>query len=457
MSSPTVTTTFRHRVIVLGLGTALGYGALAQGAFYTEQFGNVLLLVAVAAGVRALSRPRRTERFVVVCAGSWTLFAAWALTSASMHGDVRAGLPMAALGCCLAAAVWAASGLPERARHVLEVVILGTAVVVAASAWVGVALHLEPLALPSDGLWRAASTLTYANAAASFLVTGVLVAVAVLPPHRRMLSLAVVSILLLALLATMSRAGVLGLAVGTLAHVTTRSGRARLARLWPVLPAVAVAFAGLLPSLPAESDADPILALAGLAGGIALLAMHRHPRLLGLAVTGIAMGLTALSFGSPATVEAVTGIASTRLSTTSDDRDDLTRVTAEQFWSSPVSGVGPGRLDLEYVNHQGVPVRAEYTHNEYLQLATETGLVGVVLAVAGSAALAVGAFRRRNPSAAELARPAALAVVAAFCVHSAFDFLWHIPVLPLLTALSVVVLLATAGPASRPTVPEASS
>lgn len=54
-----------------------------------------------------------------------------------------------------------------------------------------------------------------------------------------------------------------------------------------------------------------------------------------------------------------------------------------------------------------------------------------------AAALIAGAVRRRGWPAAH--RPtAALAVLAAFGVHSAFDFLWHIPVLPLLAAAALV-------------------
>jgi len=80
----------------------------------------------------------------------------------------------------------------------------------------------------------------------------------------------------------------------------------------------------------------------------------------------------------------------------------------------------------------------------------------------------VAAFRRTRPAqvgpgrpaAAEehrLAAPAALAVIAAFAVHSAFDFLWHIAVVPLLLVLSVVTLLPAADRPSVRTPSEVSS
>jgi O-antigen ligase len=102
--------------------------------------------------------------------------------------------------------------------------------------------------------------------------------------------------------------------------------------------------------------------------------------------------------------------------------------------------------DLDYVDHRGIAVRAHYAHDEYLQTTAETGVVGLVLVLGGAAALAVGAAAlavgaarrlRQNPGRAG----AALAVVTAVAVHGAFDFLWHIAVLPILLVLSAVSLL----------------
>ena len=114
-----------------------------------------------------------------------------------------AGLPIIAI----AAVAVAVAGLAARARAVLTAVVIGAGLSVAATGWAGVAWHIEPLALVSSGLWRASSTLTYANASASFLVTALFVTAATagrLGPRPARL---VTAALLVGLLATMSRAG----------------------------------------------------------------------------------------------------------------------------------------------------------------------------------------------------------------------------------------------------------
>ena len=149
----------------------------------------------------------------------------------------------------------------------------------------------------------------------------------------------------------------------------------------------------------------------------------------------VAASLAAVVQGGSGSV--VDALVATRLSGDSPERADLRRVTAEQFRSAPLVGVGPGRLDLVYVDYLGRLVVAEYTHDEFLQTAAETGLVGAGLAVAVFACLGAAAFRQRRTAGG----PFAAAVLAAFAVHSTFDFLWHIPVLPLVVVAAVVPLL----------------
>ena len=93
-----------------------------------------------------------------------------------------------------------------------------------------------------------------------------------------------------------------------------------------------------------------------------------------------------------------------------------------------------------------------YAHNEYLQVAVEQGLVGLVALGALMVSIAATAFggwrsgarsrsasRVNDPAAAELAAIRAGAIAGLICValHSGFDFLWHVPAVPMVAALAV--------------------
>ncbi|MEZ7892639.1 MAG: O-antigen ligase family protein [Candidatus Wallbacteria bacterium] len=68
------------------------------------------------------------------------------------------------------------------------------------------------------------------------------------------------------------------------------------------------------------------------------------------------------------------------------------RVTYEMFKTSPLFGVGPGLFKVEYLNHQkkyldslnndpyydNIAGNAKEAHNEYVQLAAETGIIGLI-------------------------------------------------------------------------------
>ena len=275
------------------------YATVAQGAFAADQAAVGYGLVGVAAVVALLTR-RAVARPVVVAVGLLVALAVWtaarAVTSTGFGGALWAGLPILAV----AAAALAVAGLRARARAVLTATVVAAGLSVAATGWVGVAWHVEPLALVSSGLWRASSTLTYANASASFLVTALFVTAAAaerLGPRRARL---VTAALLVGLLATMSRAGLLALAFGVLVaaavsaagsvrshpaagpdapagpHVAAdASARPRvawreLAALWPAVPGAAVAAAGLLPGLTVESAPHPLVAAVALAAGVVI-------------------------------------------------------------------------------------------------------------------------------------------------------------------------------------------
>ena len=81
-------------------------------------------------------------------------------------------------GAGTAAVLAFASRLDPALRRILLSGVLAIGSVVAATGWLGVALHQQPWGSPSQHLWRGAATLTYANATAALLVPLVLVPLA---------------------------------------------------------------------------------------------------------------------------------------------------------------------------------------------------------------------------------------------------------------------------------------
>jgi len=62
----------------------------------------------------------------------------------------------------------------------------------------------------------------------------------------------------------------------------------------------------------------------------------------------------------------------------------------------PLAGVGPTHLLVRWVDSQGQATRADYTHNEYLQLAAEDGVVAPVLVAGALVVVGVALARRRS-------------------------------------------------------------
>src|SRR5205807_247932 len=102
----------------------------------------------------------------------------------------------------------------------------------------------------------------------------------------------------------------------------------------------------------------------------------------------------------------------------------------------PVVGVGPGRAQLVWINGNRQLVTDRYSHDEYLQVAAEQGITGLVLV----AILLIGAARLVRAGRRDSPLPlwaGAVSGVLAFCLQSGFDFLWHVPVVPIVAAVLV--------------------
>lgn len=429
---------------------ALAAAAFGQGAYFSAVRLFIVALLAVAVVLALAARPLQAAdlRDGFVLAG--VLLAAWALIRAWAAGTPGSGITWALFGAGIVTAILIGRRLTEATRGMLLGGLLAIGVAVAITGWVGVALHRGPWGLPSQGLWRAASSLTYTNATAGLLVPLALVALARLTAAPRSMSLSLAAMCLLTTVAlTLSRAGPAALGLGLLV-LCWLLGLRRTARAaaGPAIGAC-VALLGLLPSLRAAAPARPLYAAAALAAGLGLvIAVQRAAGwrpLLPVAGAVLAAGLLVV-FLVPQVHDVVRVLTHARLTLASPARSGEATAALRVIASHPLAGVGPGRA-LRWTSPGGAINVDQYAHDEYLQVLTDLGIVGGVLA----AALLVSAGRllwRVRASAPDRALWAgAVAGAAAFLLHSGFDFIWQLPAIPLTVA--ALVGLALCQPAER--------
>jgi O-antigen ligase len=419
---------------------ALVYGSLQQGAFHGDQFRLVLLLVGVAgvAHWRGATRRPSDRRLVPACAV--VVFGAIGLTVLTTDADLGSAAPTLALAAAVLVTIAVGASLPDATvvRVVDGVIVCG--LLASATAWIGVAFHRQPWGLVVQDIWRGSSTLTYANATAALAGMALLLALGRLRPEAHRLAFLPAYGLGLGVLCTGSRAGALSVAVG-LSVLARRAGWQSAARsLVPVAAACLVAGLGLLPSIAADSPARPGLAVGGVVLGALVgagLSGVRRP-----AWPSLLLGVAGVAIVASTAWAAVDDLGTARFDFRSEDRAAEWAAATDQLRGSPVFGVGPGRLNLSWVDADGQTVVAEFAHNEYLELLATHGLVGAGALIACVALVASARRARPRPSVIEDGVVAALAVLA---VHSAFDFLWHIPVVVLASGLLAGVLAS--GPA----------
>lgn len=186
-------------------------------------------------------------------------------------------------------------------------------------------------------------------------------------------------------------------------------------------------------------------------GAIGLLLMRNAPRSTMLFLTSLVV-LDILIVGTWFGVDQVAKrIQQTEVSTTTDNllpaehRDEVDQLALKYAGDYWLTGSGGGTFYVTFpaYSSSGVTGFYDHAHNDYLQLLTETGVIGLGLCVliAGLAAWqALRALRRRHDP---LMRGAAFGVALAICwlaIHSTVDFNMQIPA----NAFTLTVLLALA-------------
>lgn len=415
--------------------SALVAAALSRGGRGTWIAVAVAALLCASLSVSAAARSfsaaelRRAVWVPAVLLGGWAVLRA-AASPAPTGGLGYALLLLAAL----AVLVLVRRSSDAEESWLVETMLLA-GVLVAASGWLGVLLRTPPWGHLDGAVWRAATSMTYENAAAGLLVPLALLALgttATSPrPDAQRRNACVAVLLLTGAGATLSRGGAVALTLGLL--VLTALLRRAVVAASPPLVGAAVSVVSLLPSLPSERPANLLLATAGLAAGLAVAVSS-------VRTAGWVSLIGGLSVSALAAVTHERWLPSLdgRLTLESADRVEQARAAVGLWLQNPATGAGPGEAVLHWERH-GVSMSAVYVHNEYLQVLVELGLVGLLLL----SALCVGVVRLvREGSRSDSRRGLWAGIVAglsAFALHSGFDFLWHVPVVVMTVAAMVAV------------------
>jgi hypothetical protein len=432
----------------LALLTAIAAAAFGRGAFFsTVQWFVVALIVAafaLALGARAFSVADLTSGYFL----AGVLLALWALLRAAVAGTPGSGLSWVLFGAGTAAVVSVSRRLDAASGEMLLSGALAVGAAVAVTGWLGVALHQRPWGLPSQGLWRAASTLTYANATAALLVPLALVALARLTATPRSAPLALAATCLLTGAgATLSRAGAAAFAAGLLVLCWALGARATARAAAGPVAGAGVALLGLVPSLAVTAPGRPLIAAVAAAAGLALSVLIQRVPLPALILPAAGAALVAaliMIYRAPEVHGAIRSLTHARFTLASPDRSGEAAAAIHMIERHPVAGVGPGHGTLRWIGPGGALRVDRFDHDGYLQVLTDLGIIGAVLAAAFMASVGQLLWRARPDLPRRAAWAGAAAAAAAFLLHSAFDFIWQVPAIPLTVGAIAGLAIPTA-------------
>jgi O-antigen ligase len=427
------------------LVAALAVSTILQGGYFARGQIAAGALIA-AATIVALPIDRRATAELGLPAAAAGGLAVWGLIRAAPSGALGTAGRQALLLAAVALVLLVCRQADETGAAVMLWGVLGIGAVVTAAGWLAVVERSAPWAIKSAGLWRAASTLTYSNAMAALMVPLALVGLALLAERPRSIGLSLlISVLLLGSAITLSRAGALAMALGLVILLLLR-GRAILRAVAAPLVGVIVAFAGLLPSIPTWPPPRPLLALAGLAGGLCLTAvLVRFAGRRTALVVAVSL-VAAACVGVAAFPKPVRHLWHHRASVSSPSRSNAASQAFRMVERHPVAGTGFGSLTFQRREANGTVRFQQYAHDEYLQTLVQEGAIGLGLLLALLAAFGRLLWRARPAGRSDALWAGVVAAACAAAVHAGFDFVWHVPVVPLMVA--ALIGLATA-PAAR--------
>ncbi|MCB0220056.1 MAG: O-antigen ligase family protein [Chrysiogenetes bacterium] len=168
----------------------------------------------------------------------------------------------------------------------------------------------------------------------------------------------------------------------------------------------------------------------------------------GVAIAALIVGIVALWFGAAPLLARVSNAAAGH-EASALERIGFWKAALSIWLDQPLLGVGLGTFEHAFANHRppGMPYLVEFAHNEWLQILSETGLVGFVLGGGAVVTFLSYSFHPSHPIRdnyyRRLARGGALGLLF-ISVHGLFDFPLHIPANAAVAIALTAVLTAAA-------------
>jgi O-antigen ligase len=181
----------------------------------------------------------------------------------------------------------------------------------------------------------------------------------------------------------------------------------------------------------------------GLCSAAAASRLHAAAKAWVLAAV-LGLGVAALH-GQWSSLSAVLAV---RVEAGSSPRVHVAKAALNLVGEHPLAGVGPAASPVTWPGANGSVQAMRYLHDEYLEVLLALGVPGLALLLALLAAAAATLRRAYKQKAGNALAAAVSAALAAGAVHAAFDFVWHVPVVPLL--LAALLGLVTDRPSDRP-------
>ncbi len=395
---------------VFGLMLVEGY---REGGFWPADALLVALASVVVLGVAMVLVP--PDRRSMLLVGSVLTLALWWFVRAISVETPRSFLPLGASLLGFGAAFVAVRPLRGRAR---ELGGLGMACLGAVGALIGFAglvWRWYPMAIPTQGLWRLSTTLTYSDAAG--LVLGMCLLVAMGVKTCPLLARVTVCLCAGGFLASQSRGAYVAVAFACLLVPWRRYVSLAI----PLAAGIVLGVTAIISS-PEKTPVPWLAVVVVITCAVSAItrwdiSAYRVPPSARVALVVVGLALV---------VAAVAGlhheIGLRALAPSDQDRASEWSAAWHQWRSALLLGVGPDRLLLFHASDGSF---AHFAHNEYLQIAADAGIIGLaLLATTGIAAA-------RTVCRSDALASCATSALVCLAIGGAFDFDWHLPLLGL--------------------------